>query len=121
MTDVHCTNCGRELEEFEDVILVASGYVHQIADSEYAACESDDSYLHILCKTCAEGLEIAGVVMESTLAQEKCEEDPIARGVRHVMEWFAEEQADVCSKCGGSDLGHLPGCPDGMASVNLRA
>lgn len=99
MTDVHCTNCGREMEEFEDVVLVASGCVIQIMENEYAAWEGDSPYIHILCLTCAEGLEIAGVAVEEALAQ--------------------EERTDLCPVC-APYMGHLPGCPNAMATVNLR-
>ena len=53
-TDVYCTRCGRELEPFEDVVIVASGAVIPTVHPDYAAQASESPYLEIICEECQE-------------------------------------------------------------------
>ena len=50
-TDVHCTRCGKEFEPFEDVVIVATGFIAPLA-SEHVAVTTDSPYLEVLCSTC---------------------------------------------------------------------
>ena len=68
MTDLFCTNCGKEFEPNEAVVTVSTGSVEPIGLGWYVV--EGESYIHTLCKACATGLEINGVVIEETLAQD---------------------------------------------------
>ena len=103
MTDLFCTNCGNEFRLDDDVVAVCSAYVESAVPG-LVIIGSDSPYIHTLCKTCAKGLVIR---TKATI-------------LKSYTDAPAQEPADFCSTC-GAVIGHLPGCPDGMASVNLKA
>jgi len=53
-TDVYCTRCGREFEEYEDVVVISSGFVESglAFSDDFEVVLSDGPYLEALCSTC---------------------------------------------------------------------
>lgn len=144
-TDQHCTRCGKELEEYEDVVVVASGMVESglAFPNDFAITLSDSPFLEVLCSTCRKPkpnrvvvevkygevvnvraerpYEVVVAVLDHDIALALTEdrqpypaevwaahdgdktigqlntvkEDPIAEGVRHVMEWLAEAEEEA--------------------------
>lgn len=48
MTDLFCTNCGKEFIPGEDVVAVSTGSIEHMGLEWYV--EEGEPYIHILCK-----------------------------------------------------------------------
>lgn len=53
MTDQHCTNCGKEFEPFEDVVIIGVGTIAREVVGYYAEL-SEGPYTQTLCEECAD-------------------------------------------------------------------